>query len=164
MTEAKPATAIYLTTAIKAWESWQGRANRLFDSLSDEEMLAEIAPGKNRPVYLLGHLTAVHDSIVPQLRLGEASYLHFRELFIDNPDRAVEIPAISDLRQAWKEVGDTLSRLFHTLSAEEWLERHALVSEEDFQLDPYRNRFGILLSRTSHLSYHVGQLMLRAKA
>lgn len=164
MIETTPAAALYVTTALKSWDTWLGRAGKLFDSLSDEEMLAEIAPGKNRPVYLLGHLTAVHDSMVPQLRLGEAYYPHFRELFIDKHDRAVEIPATSELRQAWKDVGQTLSRLFQSISAEEWLERHATVSEEDFSLDPSRNRLAILLSRTGHLSYHLGQLRLRAKA
>ena len=163
MIETKQASELYVTTALKSWEQWLGRANKLFDSLSDEEMLVEIAPGKNRPVYLLGHLTFVHDGMIPQLRLGEASYSHFRELFIDNPDRAMEIPPTSDLRQAWKEVGNTLSRLFQSLSAEEWLERHATVSEEEFRLEPHRNRLAILLSRTGHLSYHLGQLMLRTK-
>ena len=164
MIETKQATALYVTTALKSWETWLGRAGKLFGSLSNEEMLVEIAPGKNRPVYLLGHLTAVHDGMIPQLRLGEASYPQFRELFIDNRDRAVEIPATSDLRQAWNEVGQTLSRLLQSLSPEEWLERHATVSEEDFLLQPDRNRLAILLSRTGHLSYHLGQLMLRAKA
>ncbi len=45
----------------------------------------------------------------------------------------------------------------------EWLQRHAAVSGEDFAKDPLRNRFSILLSRTNHLSYHLGQAVLGLK-
>jgi hypothetical protein len=37
------------------------------------------------------------------------------------------------------------------------------VSEEDFAKDTSRNRFSILLSRTNHLSYHLGQAVLGLK-
>jgi hypothetical protein len=46
------------------------------------------------------------------------------------------------------------------LSPSEWLERHAAVSEEDFAREPHRNRFTVLLGRTGHLAYHLGQAML----
>jgi hypothetical protein len=34
------------------------------------------------------------------------------------------------------------------------------VSDEDFEKEPHRNRFTVLLGRTAHLSYHVGQATL----
>jgi hypothetical protein len=34
------------------------------------------------------------------------------------------------------------------------------VSEEDFEREPHRNRFTVLLGRTAHLAYHVGQATL----
>jgi hypothetical protein len=37
------------------------------------------------------------------------------------------------------------------------------VTEEDFANEPHRNRLAILLSRTSHASYHLGQLMFLKK-
>jgi len=127
-------------------------------------MLVDIAPGKNRPIYLLGHLLVVNDSMIPQLRLGEPSHAHLREVFLSQPDRAVaELPATSDIRQDWKNLNIRLGGLFAELSPSQWLERHALVSEEDFSREPHRNRLSILLSRTSHTSYHLGQLMLMAK-
>jgi len=46
------------------------------------------------------------------------------------------------------------------LSTAEWLDRHASVSEEDFEKEPHRNRFAILLGRTNHLTYHLGQAVL----
>ena len=45
----------------------------------------------------------------------------------------------------------------------DWVQRHSAVSEEDFAKDASRNRFSILLSRTNHLSYHLGQAVLGLK-
>jgi hypothetical protein len=127
-------------------------------------MLTEIAPGKNRPVYLLGHLLFVNDAMVPQLRLGEAHHANLRDTFLDKPDRAVDnLPPIAELRQNWKDLNVRLTTLFAQLTPAEWLERHALVSEEDFAKEPHRNRLGIFLSRVSHAAYHLGQLRLQPR-
>jgi DinB family protein len=156
--------ALFVTTALKSWEQWIGRAGKFFDSLTDEQMLTEIAPGKNRPVYLLGHLIAVNDSMIPQLRLGEARYESLREPFVLKPDSAAaELPPIAELRQNWKDLNLRLAGLFERLTPAEWLERHATVSDEDFAREPHRNRLGILFSRNNHASYHLGQLMLAKK-
>jgi len=164
MTASCTAEELFVTTSLKSWEVWIGRASQLFASLTDDEMLKEIAPGKNRPVYLLGHLIAVNDSMIPQLRLGEANYGHLRKLFIESADRSVpDFPPIGELRQNWTDLNARLDSLFKRLSPAEWLERHATVSEEDFAKEPHRNRLAVLLSRTSHASYHLGQLMLRIK-
>ena len=45
----------------------------------------------------------------------------------------------------------------------DWLQRHSAVSAEDFAKDASRNRFAILLSRTNHLSYHLGRTVLGLK-
>jgi hypothetical protein len=158
------ANQIFVTTALKSWDVWTGRAGKLFDSFTDEQMQAEIAPGKNRAYYLLGHLIAVNDAMIPQLRLGEPDYAHLRAPFIDSKDKAVPdtIP-VAELRLAWKIVHEKLNTHFEQLSPAEWLERHATVSEEDFAKEPHRNRLAILMSRAGHVSYHIGQLMLLSK-
>jgi hypothetical protein len=164
MTVSHSAEEMFATTSLKSWEVWIGRANQLFASLTDEEMLQEITPGRNRPVYLLGHLIAVNDSMIPQLRLGEAKYGHLRKPFLEDPDRGVsDFPPTAELRQNWADLDARLDGLFKELTPDQWLERHATVSEEDFAREPHRNRLAILLSRTNHTSYHVGQMMLRAK-
>ena len=43
----------------------------------------------NRIIYLLGHLTAVHDAMIPLLRVGERLYPELADVFIKKPDRAV---------------------------------------------------------------------------
>ena len=46
------------------------------------------------------------------------------------------------------------------LGPEEWFTRHANITEADFPKEPHRNRLNVLLSRTNHLAYHRGQMVL----
>jgi len=48
--------------ALKVWKTQIDRADKLFESLSSEEILREIAPGRNRVLYLWGHLTSDSDT------------------------------------------------------------------------------------------------------
>jgi hypothetical protein len=163
-TAAQTTEELLISTALKSWDQWVDRASQAFDSLSDEQMLTEVAPGKNRPIYLLGHLLVVNDAMIPQLRLGEASHAGLREAFLTQPDRAAAaLPPIAELRQNWKDLNARLITLFSQLTAAQWLERHALVSEEDFAKEPHRNRLAIFLSRVSHTAYHLGQLRLQPR-
>jgi hypothetical protein len=148
-------------------DSWRKQliaTNKIFDNLSDEELMQEVAPGRNRAIYLLGHLTAVHDRMLPLLRFEEAKYPELDRVFLESPDKAVEeIPSAQQLRQQWKEVNDTLLNHIKSLPADEWFTRHANISEEDFIKEPNRNRLNVLLDRTIHLSNHRGQLLLLKK-
>lgn len=135
--------------------------NKIFDNLSDEELLHEVAPGRNRGIYLLGHLTVVHDLMLPLLRFEEARYPELKSVFLSSPDKTVEaIPSAHQLRQQWKEVNEALSDHINNLPADEWFTRHSNISEEDFIKEPNRNRLNVLLDRTIHLSNHRGQLLL----
>jgi hypothetical protein len=148
-------------------DSWQKQVtatNKIFDNLSDEELMDEVSPGRNRAIYLLGHLTAVHDRMLPLLRFGESKYPELKSIFLDSADKAVEaIPSAAQLRQQWNDVNETLSNHIKNLSADEWFTRHANISEEDFMKEPNRNRLNVLLDRTIHLSNHRGQLLLLKK-
>ena len=163
-TETSASPQIFVTVALNAWEQWVSRAGKVFESLTDEQMLTEIVPGKNRPIYLLGHLLVVNDALISQLRLGEPDHSNLRDTFITQPDRAVaELPPIAELREAWKTTHARLASLFQQLTPEQWLERHGTISEEDFAKEPHRNRLALLASRTSHAAYHLGQLQLLKK-
>jgi len=163
-TAAATTEEILITTALKSWDQWVGRTGQFFDSLSDEQMLTAIAPGKNRPIYLLGHLLVVNDAMISQLRLGESSHADLAETFVKQPDGAAEVlPPLAELRQSWKDLNARLTALFEQLTPAEWLERHALVSEEDFAKEPHRNRLAIFLSRVGHTAYHLGQLKLQPR-
>lgn len=143
------------------WNGSIANCNKILDSISDEQLQKEIAPGKNRGVYLLGHLIAVHDDMLILLDMGEKLYPELNEPFIKSPDKAVaQIPSTSELRGFWNKQCEVLSQKFGNLTTEEWFEKHTAVSAEDFANEPHRNKLNIIITRTSHLQYHSGQLVL----
>jgi hypothetical protein len=148
-------------SALRTWKLNIDRANKLFADLSEDQLLQEIAPGKNRLIYLWGHLAAVNDMLLPLLGLGQRLHPELDSMFVSNPDRFLpETLSGEELKRAWDEINEALWTAFSRLSASEWLQKHTSVSEEDFLREPHRNRFTILLSRTGHLSYHLGQAIL----
>jgi len=154
----------YAALGLKVWKAQIDRADKLLGTLSSEQVLREIAPGRNRLLYLWGHLTAIHDAMLPLLGLGKRLYIEFDVAFVINPDKSqTATPSHEEVRRAWITVNGELAKGFEGMSRSDWLQRHSAVSEEEFAKDPSRNRFSILLSRTNHLSYHLGQLVLGLK-
>jgi hypothetical protein len=154
----------YVTLGLKVWKAQIDRADKLFGDLSSEEVLREIAPGRNRLLYLWGHLTAVHDAMLPLLGLGERLHPEFDLAFVSSPDKSRDgAPSHEQVRRAWNDVNAELWKGFEKMSWSDWVQRHSAVSAEDFAKDASRNRFAILLSRTNHLSYHLGQAVLGRK-
>jgi hypothetical protein len=150
---------------LKAWKTQVDRADKLLGGLSSEELLREIAPGRNRSLYLWGHLTAIHDAMLPLLGLRERLHPEFELAFVSNPDKSqADIPSHEQVHLAWNVVNAELWKGFERMSGFDWVQRHSAVSEEDFAKDPSRNRFAVLLSRTNHLSYHLGQAVLAPKS
>ncbi|MGK4568088.1 DinB family protein [Flavobacterium sp. 3HN19-14] len=145
-------------------DRWYGalkNCDNHINSLTDEKLMKEIAPGKNRGIYLLGHLIAVHDDMIILLGLGEKLYPELHTPFLADPDKtAAIIPSVSELRKYWTTQCQWLQQQFDSLSPEQWFEKHAAVSAEDFANEPHRNKLNIIITRTTHLSYHTGQLVL----
>jgi hypothetical protein len=155
---------LFIKMVLDAWYLQIKRSDDVFNSLSDEQLLQEVSPGRNRGVYLLGHLTAVHDRMLPLLGLSEQLYPQLYDLFVLNPDKAIaKIPASSKLRQFWNKVNTTLAEHFSRTTPEAWLQKHASVSEEDFAKEPHRNKLNLVINRTNHLSTHLGQLIFLKK-
>ncbi|SHM78547.1 DinB superfamily protein [Chitinophaga jiangningensis] len=155
--ETNPLIGITLSN----WDSQVKRITTAFDNYKDEDMYLQVAPGRNRIIYILGHMTAVHDMLLPLLGLGERRYPNLDEFFITHPDSPeTALPMPGELRTYWKDVNAAISAAFRQLSAEEWLDRHTMVTPEEFEKEPHRNRFNVLLSRLTHISYHLGQLAL----
>jgi hypothetical protein len=147
--------------ALQAWKITVNRFDGAVVSLSDELLQQQVAPGKNRLLYLVGHLTAVHDRLFPLLGLGERLHPELDEIYLSNPDRALpdSIP-VSELKRAWSDVNSRLTAQFEKLTPGQWLEKHTAVSDEDFAKDPSRNRLAVLISRTNHAAFHTGQAAL----
>src|SRR6202047_3728431 len=103
----------YAALGLKVWKAQIERADKLFGGLSSEEVLREIAPGRNRLLYLWGHLTAVHDAMLPLLSLGERLHPEFDAAFVANPDKSrADIPSHEQVHRAWNVVNAELRKAF----------------------------------------------------
>jgi hypothetical protein len=126
--------------------------------------MAETAPGRNSGVYLIGHLIAVTDSLFPILGFGERLYPELNKIFIESPDKSgLQMPAITELKEYWNKVNAKFAVHISEVPAEEWFTRHNNVSEADFAKEPHRNKLNIIINRTNHTSYHLGQLVYLTK-
>ena len=101
--------------------------------------------------------------MITALSLGERVRPEFDAVFISAPDKTSTLPSAQEIKQAWDEVNARLLKGFDSLTPADWLKKHSTVSDEDFAKEPLRNRYAILLSRTSHLAYHLGQAVLAPK-
>jgi len=154
-------TGTMVKMVLDRWDACIKNADTLINSLADATLEKEIAPGKNRGIYLLGHLVAVHDDMLILLDMGEKLYPELHEPFLKSPDKSTnQIPSASELRNFWAKQCEVLKQKFEHLKPEEWLEKHTAVSSEDFIKEPHRNKLNIIITRTSHLQYHIGQLRL----
>ena len=153
--------ALYTNTALRAWKLVIAQLDKMFSSMNDEELLREVAPGRNRVFYLMGHLTAVHDRLLPMLGLGERLHPELDDDFVTNADRVTaDRVAPEAVRRAWSEVNARLTVAMAALPPEEWLKKHNAVSDEDFAKEPLRNRLSVLQTRTTHAGFHAGQITL----
>ena len=145
-------------TVLSSWKLVINRFNKTLSELSDEHLQRQVAPGRNRVFYLLGHLTAIHDRMFPLLSLGDRLHPELDDAYITNADKVLVDPLSAiELRKAWNEVNDKLTAAFERFTLEDWLQKHAAVSDEGFIKDPMRNRLAVVINRTSHASFHSGQ-------
>jgi len=156
---AKTDKELFIKMVLSNWELQISRMNTLLGKLSDEELSAQTAPGRNTGVYLLGHLAAVSDGLFILLGLGERLNPAMDEIFLRNPDNSgLEKPPLDEIRAYWDNVNPLLARQIAEIRTDEWFTRHTAVSQEDFEKEPHRNKLNIVINRTNHLSYHLGQL------
>ena len=159
--ETTSQAALLVKMTIAAWDTQNNYFTKLIDTIGEEQLQKEIAPGKNTGVYLLGHLVAVSDAMLPLLGWGEKLFPELEEVFIKHPDKATAVkPPVAELKEKLHAVNTKLSAHFHMATIDQWLDRHMAVAPEDFANEPHRNRLNVLISRTNHLANHIGQLLL----
>jgi len=155
-----PDKELFIQMIVSSWDIQNSRISKLLDTLSDEQLMKETAPGRNRGIYLLGHLTAVSDGMLPILGWGERLYPELESVFVKQPDKAVATyPTVADVRTYWKKVNEKISGMIAVMKPDDWFEKHTLVSAEDFAKEPNRNKLNIFVNRTNHHSYHYGQMV-----
>ena len=151
---------LFIKMVLDNWHTYTKRTDILFNELSDEQMMKQVAPDRNRGIYLLGHLTCVHDRMLPLLGFEKQRYPDLDGSFHDNPDDPnSKMPGIAELKRRWKEINETLSGHFQKLSRDEWFQKHNAVSEDDFKKEPNRNKLNVIINRSGHLASHYGQLL-----
>src|SRR5689334_22722337 len=137
-------TPTMLKMIFDRWHAQIKNFDTALNSITDEQLQQEIAPGKNRGIYLLGHLVAVHDDMLVLLDMGDKLYPGLYEPFIKSPDKAVkEIPSAKELRTFWTKQNEVLNKKFESLKPDEWFEKHTAVSAEEFSKEPHRNKLNI---------------------
>lgn len=157
-------TEIAIKMVLDRWNGSILNLNKSLNEINDEQLQKEIAPGKNRGIYLLGHLIAVHDDMLILLGMGEKLYPELSEPFIKEADKvAAQIPSATELKAMWTKQNEVLNEKFSRTTTDEWFAKHTAVSEEDFLKEPHRNKLNIIITRTSHLQYHTGQIVLLKK-
>ena len=146
---------------LMGWDAQNSYLNKLISSLTDEQLAKEIAPGKNTGIYLFGHLIAVSDGMLPLLGFGDRLFPEMEEVFIKNPDRSGQVfPPVTELKQRLEAVNTKLNSHFRSTEVDGWLSRHTAVSSEDFVKEPHRNKLNVVINRTGHMAYHIGQMRL----
>lgn len=152
---------LFIKMVLDAWNTKVNRMDKLLAELSDEQLEKQIAPGKNSGVYLLGHLAAINNRMLPLLGLGKELHPELYKPFVDTAEKDITArPSTGELRQAWKEINKHMDGIFSQMKADDWFQKHSSVSEEDFAREPHRNKLNVVINRTNHLDYHLGQLVL----
>jgi hypothetical protein len=152
---------LFVQMALHSWNTQVARAEKIFNGFTEAELDTPVAPGKNRIIYLYGHLAVYHDLLKETLGLGKFSRPELAAVFLqssDNPSSTTLSPV--ELKEYWTSIHHELKELFTSLPAEEWFKRHNAMTDEDFEKDPSRNRLSVVLNRANHIAYHIGQINL----
>ena len=118
-----------IDSALRNWRSNIDRADKFFGNLSQEQLLQEVAPGKNRLIYLWGHLTAFNDALIPLLGFGPRIHPELDLMFVSNPDRTVPTILLGeDVKIIWQETSEILWTGFSRLSVAEFYSAERRIS------------------------------------
>src|SRR4030095_16417552 len=104
-----------------AWQTQNTRVNELLEKLSNEDLQQETAPGRNTGAYLLGHLTAVSDSLLSILGFDEKLYPQLATIFLGTPEKSgLEKPSVEELKKYWKNVNQRLNEHISKMQPDDW--------------------------------------------
>lgn len=151
---------IFIKMVLIAWLSKTNQLDNLLSDLSDKQLLNEVSPGRNRGIYLLGHLTVMVNFMISLMGHGENLAPNLVMAFAKTPDKEIiDIPTVKELRKEWEKAKAVLEKNIANTPPNEWFQKHTAISEEDFAKEPHRNKLNVALSRASHFDYHLGQLI-----
>src|SRR5260370_37914490 len=92
-----------IDAALRGWKSNVERIDKLFGTLSPEQLEQQVTPGRHRLIYLWGHLAAANDGLLPLLGVGGRLHPEFDAMFTSNPAKSVPLtvsgPSLKAARQ-----------------------------------------------------------------
>lgn len=131
------------------------------NSLTDENLKTEVAPGQNHGVYILGHLIVSDDDFSGYMGKGDYLYPDYRKMFGQNSKclSPENYPPVPELREAWRKVCEKNQKIYEELTDEELEQYHAIPQDPAHpENDYFRTKARIIMAWQLHQAYHVGQL------
>lgn len=133
----------------QAWLLQNRKISDLVHKLNDEDLKKDVAFGRNSGLYLLGHLIASNDLLLPLFGFGAKMYPEYEKIFLCCPDKCAQnFPAVKAVKSHWFALNEYLNLKFSSLNEKQW-------STED---DNSNHQFKTMLSIVNHQCYHLGQL------
>lgn len=132
-----------------AWLLQNRKISDLVNRLSDDDLKKDVVSGRNSGLYLLGHLIATNDILMPLFEFGEKMYPEYEKIFLCTPDKcAQKFPPTEMVRLHWFTLNEKLRIRFGAMEQKEWI----------FESKGADERLKIMLSVVNHQCYHLGQL------
>ena len=155
---------ILIKMALDVWDTSLNRINTFLNSVSDEELGLQVAPGRNSAKWIIGHLAVINDNAIKVLGIGDSFINPELINYYKEKNKGLSIPATAvSIRHFWNRSCNLINEKIAEFTVEDWFAKHNSVSQEDFIIEPYRNRLNIILTRAFHISHHIGQLVLLKK-
>jgi hypothetical protein len=151
-----------LEISVLQWTVYNGRMQKVLESIDVENFNKPIVAGGNSPSWILGHLVDTDDALLELFGIGKRKYPDLKTIY--NHERGSNQSghlSKDELIARWKIIVAELDKAFKSWSESEWMSRHTAVSEEDFKKEPHRNKLNVMLSRVSHKASHLGQIALK---
>src|SRR5258706_11305241 len=97
---AKEQTTQIIKQIIKSWKAQNKVITEFFTKYEDSFYFNEVAPERNRAIYIFGHLIGMNDMLFQMLELGEKLFPQLESLFVSGADKSVaDIRTIAPLRE-----------------------------------------------------------------
>ena len=153
----KPIISAYL----EQFDIMVGWIDQHLNALSDNELEAEISPGRNTGIWVLGHLIASMDDIGLYLSNADKDYKDYWELFGPGSKGTSDkqYPSVTDMREKWIKVNEKAKKIIAALPEEELQNNHNNTSDKT---DFYKTKQRVIDCWILHQMYHAGHLGILA--
>lgn len=133
----------------QAWLLQNRKISDLIHKLNEEDLKKDVALGRNSGLYLLGHLIASNDLLMPLFGFGEKMYPEYEKIFLCCPDKSSQnFPTVKEVKSHWFSLNENLVLKFASINEKQWI-------MED---EKSHHQLKTMLTIVNHQCYHLGQL------